>query len=180
MVAESDPGRPHLQVSFPSGSQVYVDQPISISCSTSGHILVWESSEYIGLGGQLSFVLGEPQGHKINSQINDHTFATLTSNQPELTSQLNLIVASNYPTFTIVCRNVEQGSTENVTYTISGRYNFPLFMKSCGGHNYNYFSRKWGYTIICPFTSKFLSRRWPKDWLYSKKYICTSVKHWLF
>ena len=121
MVAESDPGRPHLQVSFPSGSQVYVDQPISISCSTSGNILVWESSEYIGIGGQLSFVLGEPQGHKINSQINDHTSATLTSNQPELTSQLNLIVASNYPTFTIVCRNVEQGSTENVTYITSGR-----------------------------------------------------------
>ena len=143
MVVESNPGRPHLQASFPSGSQVYVDQPISISCSTSGNILVWESSEYIGHGGQLSFVLGERQGHKINSQINDHTFATLTSNQPELTSQLNLIVASNYPTFTIVCRNVEQGSTENVTYTISGRY-FSIinFMKSYGRHYYHYFSRK--------------------------------------
>ena len=111
---------PHLRTSVPSGSRVYVHQPITITCSTRGHILVWESNEYIGLGGQLTFASGDSRGRRANSEINNQTFAVLTSIEPELESQLSLTVASNYQSFTITCRNVDQGLADNVTYITSG------------------------------------------------------------
>ena len=125
LLTKSDPD---LVSTVPNGARVYVGQPITIACTTSGtQILAWESNEYIGSGGQLAFGPGDRPGRVINSEIQDNTFAVLLRNsmvdgEPQLESRLRLTVDSKSQNFTIICRSVDQNRRDNVTYYKSGEH----------------------------------------------------------
>ena len=126
---------PVIMTSVPNiGTPVFVSQPITISCMTSGtQLLAWESNEYIGLSGQLAFGSENMEGMRINSEIMNHTFAILTrivteSTEVQLESQLHLIVTPQHRTFTIICRNVDQNLADNVTFHTSGEY---MYNRGC-------------------------------------------------
>ena len=119
---------PVIMTSVPNIDTVFVSQPITISCMTSGtKLLAWESNEYIGPGGQLAFGSEYMEGMRLNNEIMNHTFVILTrvvteSAELQLESQLHLTVTPKHRTFTIICRNVDQDLAENITFYIRGEY----------------------------------------------------------
>ena len=116
---------PDLRSSIPNGSHVFADQSVTIVCTTTGsHVLAWRSDEYIGLGGEVSFISSLEQG---NHQSIDYGFAILTkvyTNQSSgdiiLESELHINVSPLVPVFTLTCNNGDLGLATNITFQLNG------------------------------------------------------------
>ena len=117
---------PDLSPSVPDGSAVYINQPVTVHCTTRGtQAMAWRSDEYIGRGQQLTFNSGSMPGATDTSPNGAQaTFVRMDNNNGELTLQsiLRISVASIYGSFTVTCRNIDTGSTESVTYQTLSKY----------------------------------------------------------
>ena len=117
---------PDLIPSVPSGSQVFINQPITIQCTTMGsQLLAWQSVEYIGPGQQLTFNLNSMPGDTRTSSVGAVvTFIRVanSNNGVMLQSVLRISVISTFTNFTVTCRNVDTGSEESVTYQTMSKY----------------------------------------------------------
>ena len=117
---------PDLNPSVPDGSAVYVNQPVTVQCTTRGsQAMAWRSDEYIGSGQQLTFNLGSTPGATDTSQNGAQaTFVRMYNDNGDLMLQsiLRISVASIYSSFTVTCRNIDTGSTESVTYQTLSKY----------------------------------------------------------
>ena len=110
------------------------------TCCTEG-AQAWESNEYIGLGRQLAFGPDDNVGYTKFSETNSQIYATITQLQlddndndddddddddetddggPLIESKLHLTVSPMFPTFMIVCRNVDKNFTDSVKYLTNG------------------------------------------------------------
>ena len=111
---------PDLSPSVPDGSAVYVNQPVTVQCTTTGsQAMAWRSDEYIGRGQQLTFNSGSAPGATDTSPNGAQaTFIRANNDNGELMLQsiLRISVASIFSSFTVTCRNIDTGSTESVTY----------------------------------------------------------------
>lgn len=111
---------PDLIPSVPSGSQVFINQPITIQCTTMGsQLLAWRSVEYIGPGQQLTFNLNSMSGDTHTSSVGAvATFIRVANSHSGLMLQsvLHISVVSTFTNFTVTCRNIDTGSEESVTY----------------------------------------------------------------
>ena len=117
---------PDLTPSVPSGSQVFINQPITITCVTRGsQALAWRSDEYIGPGQQLSFNINNIPGDTDSSSNGaEATLVRLVNSNGEIMLQsiLRVSVVPNFINFTVTCRNIDTGFEESVTYQTMSKY----------------------------------------------------------
>ena len=117
---------PDLSPSVPDGSAVYINQPVTVHCTTRGtQAMAWRSDEYIGSGRQLTFNSRSMPG-ATDTSLNgaQATFVRMDNDNGELMLQsiLRISVTSIYSSFTITCRNIDTGSTESVAYQTLSKY----------------------------------------------------------
>ena len=113
-----------MSASTPNGSYVFVDQHISIYCTTfcSRH-LAWESDQYIGLHGQVSVTInGEITGGDVKNGSVRLIDVQGNGQQIQISSELRIIVLPDHKDFTIKCRNPDLGYEAIITYQLCGTY----------------------------------------------------------
>lgn len=113
-----------ISTSIPNGSNVFVDQHISIDCTTFGsHYLAWESDQYIGIHGQVSLTFdGDISGGDVKSGSVRLIDVQGNGWQIQISSELRIIVLPSYKDFTIKCRNPDLGYEASITYQLYGTY----------------------------------------------------------
>ena len=87
-------------------------------------ILGWSSTEYIGQGAPLRFIIDNVPGVNRTSMINGNVTAILTSNTnidgvPILVSELHIIADQ---ASTVTCTSETNSSATSKVFTISGMY----------------------------------------------------------
>ena len=116
-----------LNSSVQTGSYVFVDQVITMNCTSTGsQFLLWESDEYIGYHMQISLtsekVITGDEHLKSGSVSFVDVQSTGSEGQTQISSKFRLVILPDYEVFTIKCRNGDHGSQANVTYHLSGMH----------------------------------------------------------
>ena len=111
---------PDLHSSVPSGSPVYPEQPITITCTTrNSQILAWESDEYIGGGGQVVFTsnnLPDSIDTSRNGALAILISVTTNNGEPIIQSELLINITTRSSSSRVMCRNVDNGETDTVVF----------------------------------------------------------------
>lgn len=113
-------GAPDLRSSVPSGSPVYPQQPVTITCTTiNSQILAWEGEDYIGGGSQLTFTSNSRLDSTVVSRNGAIAILISISNSNEgltITSELLINITTHSTVSRVTCRNVDTGQTDSVEF----------------------------------------------------------------
>ena len=133
-----------MSTSLPNGSYVFVNQLITISCTTTGsHVLAWQSDEYTGPNVQVALTSnGDITGGEIKNGSVGFINVQGTGQQIQISSKLCIVVLPGREFFTIKCRNIDLGDEANVTFQLYGMY------------MYNSYTYKYYYDVYINFLDK--------------------------
>ena len=113
-----------LTDSLEPGQSACPKENVIFNCIVRGsRILLWGSDEYIGTGGkQLEFSTADQDGDRINSSVNQDTFAILTNitdNGGTILLQSELHIVSNQSSI-VSCLTTDAESRQSIDFIVLG------------------------------------------------------------
>ena len=94
-------------------------------CIRDRLVIAWRSVEYIGPSG-IQLEVTAAAGSVIRSTYNPSVFATVVriNGEKVIETELHITVSQDFPTASVACHDVDQGTTTPVTFGILGMYNW--------------------------------------------------------
>ena len=108
------------------GNLSYAQQRVVFTCVTrNSTLLEWESTDYIGEGGNVIQISSYGDNNVTRSLSNPDTYATRVSVSVEdgvtvIVSQLFITVSEQFPTSSVTCRIDEQGPRKTISFNTTG------------------------------------------------------------
>ena len=110
------------QLASPSGSDLYPQQSLVLTCKAHSSLLSWRSREYLNNDlHELAFTLNNSPGDRLEFGPVVAVLDAITDG-PTIQSTLSLVVLDIYENFTITCRDGNTGMVSSKTFHKIGKY----------------------------------------------------------